>query len=784
MTLTMEHRPALAAEEVSSFVHQFYGLDGTLEPLPAEWDQNFLLDCGDKKFVVKIANRDHPDDVLELQNAALDWLLAMWKSGLTPEVIRSRDGSGIAEVRAGDGTTWRMRVLTWIPGSPLASVGELSNHSLDEIGFTLGQLDRHLEVFEHTGMNRDLAWDFRNAQWISASTSRIKNPGRRAIVEKILLQYRGLIVPLLDDMPQSVIHNDANDENILLAPDSAGIHNVAGLLDFGDMLRSYTVGELAIACAYIILGKNDPLGVVGSLAAGYYRSRKLSDSEIHVLFPLVCIRLCVSVTNSAIAIEEDPDNKHRLISDAAAWEMLEQLQDINWREAEDKLRAACGRVALPKRDDVGDLQGVEVLLEERRQSVGPSLSLAYEQPLEIVKGRGQYLFDSSDRAWLDCVNNVPHVGHCHPDVVTAMSKQAAILNTNTRYLHPLLARFAARLTATLPDPLDVCYFVNSGSEANELALRLARTHTGRRDVIVVEGGYHGNTSALIDLSPYKCEGPGGRGLAAWARKVAVPDRYRGEFRGRGEDVGTAYAEQVGDLCGEMVASEHAPAMFLCESILGCGGQVVLPDGYLSGAFDKVRAVGGLCVVDEVQVGMGRVGTHWWAFETQGVVPDIITVGKPIGNGHPLGAVVTTREIADSFDNGMEYFSTFGGNPVSIAVGMAVMDVIEKEGLRERADRVGKYLRNGFRLLGKKHAAIGDVRGLGMFMGVELVRDRETLEPATEETAVLIERVKGDGILLSAEGPYHNVLKIKPPLQFRETDADLLLGSVDRALELF
>jgi 4-aminobutyrate aminotransferase-like enzyme/Ser/Thr protein kinase RdoA (MazF antagonist) len=784
MTLTLEHRPALPAEAVLALVREFYGFDGSLDPLPAEWDQNFLLDSGKHKFVVKIANRDHRDNVLELQNAALDWLAATWKSGLTPEVVRSRAGAGIVEVTDGGGTTWRMRVLTWIPGSPLAAAGGLCDQSLDDFGYNLGQLDKNLEVFEHAGMDRDLLWDLRNAQWISASTFRIKDPGRRAIVERILLQYRGSIVPLLDGLPKSVIHNDANDENILFVPDSVGIHRVAGFLDFGDMLRSYTIGELAIACAYVILGKNDPLGVIRSMAAGYSRARKLSEDELHVLFPLVCMRLCVSVTNSAIAIEEDPDNKHRLISDSAAWEMLEKLCSVDWREAENGLRAVCGHSAPRQTGEDGDSRGLEILLEERRRSVGPSLSLAYEEPLEIVRGRGQFLFDSSGRAYLDCVNNVPHVGHCHPAVVAAMSKQAAVLNTNTRYLHPLLTRFAARLTATLPDPLEVCYFVNSGSEANELALRLARTHTGRRDVIVVEGGYHGNTSALIDLSPYKCEGPGGHGLAPWARRVAVPDRYRGEFRGRGKEVGRAYAGQVENLCRDMAADNHAPAMFFCEPILGCGGQVVLPDGYLSAVFEKVRAAGGLCVVDEVQVGMGRVGTHWWAFETQGVVPDIITMGKPIGNGHPLGAVVTTREIADSFDNGMEYFSTFGGNPVSIAVGMAVMDVIENEGLRERADRVGKYLRSGFRRLGDKHAAIGDVRGLGMFLGVELVRDRETLEPATEETAVLIERVKADGILLSAEGPFHNVLKIKPPLQFRETDADLLLNSVDRALEFF
>jgi 4-aminobutyrate aminotransferase-like enzyme len=338
------------------------------------------------------------------------------------------------------------------------------------------------------------------------------------------------------------------------------------------------------------------------------------------------------------------------------------------------------------------------------------------------------------------------------------------------------------LTSTLPEPLQVCYFVNSGSEANELALRLAFAHTQRNEVIVLDGAYHGNTTTLVDISPYKCEGPGGKGLAPWAHKVPKPDAYRGPHRGHGKDVGIAYAEYVRECCDELVSTDRPPALFISESIIGCGGQIVLPDGYLEEAFRVVREAGGICAVDEVQVGFGRVGTHMWAFETQGVVPDIVTLGKPIGNGHPLGAVITTAEIAASFANGMEFFNTFGGNPVSCAVGMAVLDVIEEEELQKRALEVGKYLTDGFRTLSERHPLIGDIRGLGLFMGVELVLDRKKLTPATRETHQLIERVKEDGILLSAEGPFYNVLKIKPPLQFDETDADLLLGAVDRALD--
>lgn len=782
MKLTVEGRPSFSSETVRKIVRDIYGVDGTLKPLPAEWDQNFQLDSAEAgTFVVKIANRGRSAEELDFQNAALNRLAELWFSGESPRVVVALSHDSISTVSSSEGVPFQMRVLTYLSGQPLRTVHLLCERTLDRLGHALGDLDRCLFAFQHPAMERDLRWDLRQAEWISSETSHITDVRRRGIVERLFLQYRARVVPVLPDLPMSVIHNDANDENILLAPDAQGGWKVAGLLDFGDMLRTHTVNELAIMCAYIILRMEDPLDVIARLATGYHRARPLTELEIQVLFPLICMRLCVSVTTSAMAAEEDPYNEHRQVSDRLAWEMLEQLEPIDWRDAENRIRKACG---FDNRTEVryGNRPwAFEDLLEERQRRIGPSLSLSYKTPLEIVRGHGQFLFDRNERAYLDCVNNICHVGHNHPKVVAALSRQAAILNTNTRYLHPYLLEYAERLTSTLPEPLRVCYFVNSGSEANELAVRIARTHTGRYDVIVIEGGYHGNTQTLIDLSPYKCEGPGGRGLPEWAHKVIKPDTYRGPYRGTGEEVGRAYAEHVREVCEHLVAEKRPPALFLCEPFLSCGGQIVPPDGYLREAFHHVRSVGGLCVVDEVQVGMGRVGSHMWAFETQGVVPDIVTMGKPIGNGHPLGAVVTTPEIARSFANGMEFFSSFGGNPVSMAVGLAVLDVIEEEQLRERATRVGRYLTEGFHTLAEHHLEIGDVRGLGLFIGVELIRDRETRTPATDETALLIERVKADGILLSVEGPHYNVLKIKPPMQFMETDADLLLGAVDRAL---
>lgn len=423
----------------------------------------------------------------------------------------------------------------------------------------------------------------------------------------------------------------------------------------------------------------------------------------------------------------------------------------------------------------------ERLLEERRHHLGPSLSLAYRRPLEIVRGWMEFLYDREGRGYLDAVNNVAHVGHGHPRVVRAGQRQMTLLNTNTRYLHELAVRYAERLWATLPSPLSVCYFVNSGSEANELALRLARAYTGRRDVIVVEGGYHGNTTTLVDVSPYKHDGPGGTGAPTWVHKVPMPDIYRGRYRRDEPLAGERYAAFLAEAIGRMRSRGAQPSAFLCESILSCGGQIVLPEGFLTAAYAHVRRAGGVCIADEVQVGFGRTGTHFWGFETQDVVPDIVTLGKPMGNGHPLGAVVTTPEIAAAFANGMEYFSTFGGNPVSCAIGLAVLDVIADEGLQDNARQIGERLQAGFRSLAAHHPLVGDIRGLGLFLGVELVRDRTTLEPAGEEAGNVASRMRERGVLVSTDGPAHNVLKIKPPLVFTKADADHLVATLDAVL---
>ncbi len=358
----------------------------------------------------------------------------------------------------------------------------------------------------------------------------------------------------------------------------------------------------------------------------------------------------------------------------------------------------------------------------------------------------------------------------------------AVLNTNTRYLHDNIVHFTAELLQTFPPGLDVAFLVNSGSEANELAMRLAKNYTGQKDMVVVEVGYHGNTQGCVEISSYKFDGPGGKGAPPYIHVTPIPDVFRGKYRGNTVETGRQYAAQVSAAVEKIRTEGRRPAAFICESVISCGGQVTLPPGYLTESVQALRAAGGLYIADEVQTGCGRHGQYFWAFEEHGVVPDIVTVGKPIGNGHPLGVVVTTRAIADAFANGMEYFNTFGGNPVSCAIGLEVLRVIREEGLQQNARETGAYLHGLLKDMAHRFPVIGDVRGPGLFLGFELINNPETLEPAADKTAYLANRMRDLGVLMSTDGPYHNVLKIKPPMVFGRRDADFFAEMLEKVLK--
>lgn len=987
--------PKYSLEEINHLLKTHYGVSGELRSLPSERDQNWHVQLDDgREVVLKIANQSEDRAVLEMQHQAM--ALARGAEVPVQEVIPTLSGQEIDMTEEG----YLFRMIQYLHGKPLALYRHHSPELLFELGEMVGRMDKALFAYEHPAALRDFHWDIQRAESvIEGHIDHIRVPEKRVIVENFLNQYKNLNVR--KDLRTSVIHNDANDYNVLVERASLGEEYISGLLDFGDMLHSYTVADLAIACAYVMLDKADPLLAASSVIAGYHQTFPLTDAEFDALFILISIRLSTSVTLAAYQRSQDPDNEYLSITEKPAWNLLAKVAVIHPRFAAQYFRTVCGlepttrtlelinwlqenqkdfasivegdlaqdaivldlSVGSPlmstpfEADDVpvftqkifaemqsagamigigrynearllnqdiafqtssgeqrtihigldlfmqpgspvyapldgvvhsavdhsGDKDyGPTILLEHdadgvsfytlyghlgpltdiepgqkiskgqqigtmgdypqngnwtphlhfqiitdlldyqdtypgvvaasqrdawlhlcpdpnlmlgipaevfpqklsmseistmREQHLGPSLSVSYSKPLKIERGFMQYLYDENGRAYLDAVNNVPHVGHQNPHVVQAAQKQLAVLNTNTRYLHETLVRYAERLTAKLPDPLSVCFIVNSGSEANDLALRMASAYTGNTDMIVLDGAYHGTLSSVIDLSPYKFDGPGGKGKPDYVQVAMMPDPYRCDY---GED-SAQYADHIKEAIDAIHQRGKGVKAFIAEPLLGCGGQVVLPENYFKEAFAHVREAGGVCIVDEVQVGFGRVGTHFWAFATQGVVPDIVTVGKPIGNGHPLAAVITTPEIAAAFNNGMEYFNTFGGNPVSVTIGMAVLDVIERDGLQENARVVGAYLKQGIEALQAKHSLIGDVRGMGLFIGAELVLD-DDLTPAADHASYIANRMKEEGILISTDGPLHNVLKIKPPIVFSQENADMLLQKLEMILE--
>jgi 4-aminobutyrate aminotransferase-like enzyme len=421
----------------------------------------------------------------------------------------------------------------------------------------------------------------------------------------------------------------------------------------------------------------------------------------------------------------------------------------------------------------------EELLERRARVMGPAYRLFYQEPLQLVRGEGVWLYDGDGHQYLDCYNNVASVGHCHPNVVEALAKQASTLNTHTRYLHENIIRYAERLGATLPGDLEVCMFTCTGTEANDLAFRIARTVTAQQGAIVTERAYHGNSMVVTELST---EDYPATEQPAYLETIEVPDPYRGRFQYGEADLGLKYAGLVDTAIESMTERGFPPAMFMCDNIFSSNGIQTPPPEYLQEVYRRVRSAGGLVVADEIQSGLCRLGDHTWGFEDSAVIPDIVTMGKPIGDGHPMAVVVTTAEIAEKFTDKYHYFNTFGGNPVSAAVGLAVLDVIEQESILQNVHDVGIYLREGLQSLASQYDLIGDIRGKGLFYGVELVCDRKLKQPAEKQATAIREYLRNNGVLLGTTGALGNVIKIRPPMIFSRPDVDLLLVRLEQAIK--
>lgn len=976
---TVPGRPAASLPDAERLAREHFGLEGRASPLPSDRDLNFRIYGDQGAAVLKLVNADEPTDALGLQERALE-AVARALGDAVPRILPTRTGAPRAQVQLASGTH-ALRAVSWVNGLPWANARPIRPATAEQLGALLGRLDGALSELSAPAAQAPFAWDLLEAE----NTFATPPASLRDAIEQIADRYRNLR-PLLDSLPKQWIHNDANDHNVMVEVAADDTLEVCGIIDFGDLRYSARVGELAVALAYAVLDRSDPLAMIEACVRGFQRERPLEGGELEALWTLTLTRLAISSCMAERTRRVEPDNPYLVISQAAIERSLHRLLEVPPGLAVAAARAGAGVEPCPGADAVrawlsaqrgraapvlrerelsafswldprvesmgpeavhdgrfgryregrlvytadhyrsiggeartlhlgvdlfaaagtavhapfagtveavrdnrgpldygptlivrhepepgvrfwslyghmdpaildehragdaiaagqrlgamgcpadnggwaphvhlqlvcdllgydGDYPGVArpseahlwtsfapdpsavldldvdtpenradvaaSIASRRAHALGPSLSLSYRRPLHIVTGRGARLYDPAGRGWLDLVNNVCHVGHCHPRVVRAASEQIHRLNTNTRYLHENIAACAERLLSHCPPPLEVVFFTNSGSEANDLALRLARNVTGRGGVVSLDAAYHGNLQSLIDISPYKHDGPGGRGPGEHVRIAALPDTYRGPHRG--PDAAARYAESVEARLAELQGTPGAAA-FIHESILSCGGQWPLPAGYLPAAYASARAAGAVCIADEVQVGFGRVGSSFWAFEEHGVVPDILTMGKPMGNGHPVAAVVTTRAIADAFANGMEYFNTFGGNPVSCAVADAVLQVIEDEGLMERARDLGARFVDGLRGLAERYPRIGDVRGRGLFLGMEFVVDTERRTPDAHAADYVVQRMRDLGFLLSTDGPDHNVIKIKPPMVLTEADVQSTLAHLAYVLE--
>mgnify|MGYP000143732849 CR=1 FL=1 len=998
------------SSDLTNLVQTHFGIEGNLSLLPGELDINAILTSSTgAKYMLKIAHQDADQANIEMQNALMQHLEGKALALDLPKVKQAQNGSSWVLVQDDQGVERIIRLLSFVEGQLWAGINPQNAELLYSLGKAVGSLCHGLLDFDHPAAHRQFKWNLSDGLWIKEQLDLITDEEQKSMLLYVINMVEEEVNPRRDKVRKSVIYNDANDYNIIVNENPAD-RKVQGLIDFGDAVYSETVNDIAIAAAYACMDKEDPLTAAAQLVQGFNEEVPLEEEELAMIFPLILLRLAVSVTNSAYNRKAEPDNTYLLISEKPAWALLDKLTRISPQLAYYTFRHYCGHEACPKRTafdqwlsqhqgsfgkvvdadwdneatvfdlsigsldlgnnsnfdtihafeqvieqylrtekaqigiggygevrpfystdaylqmgnngprwrtvhlglDIwmpaeslvfaplagivhsvqnnrgirdygptlilehkideglsfytlyghlsqrslihlypgqevekgeiiatighsrengswpphlhfqlvldllgwrGDFPGVAFpeereiwlslcpnpanlvpgiptiaspasstskhILAARHKHLGKSLSVSYQEPLHIQRGYMQYLYDVNGRRFLDTVNNVPHVGHQHPKVVQAAQRQMGVLNTNTRYLHDNIVQYAEELLATFPSELSVCYFVNSGSEANELAMRMAKIYSGQRDMVAMEAGYHGNTGACVEVSSYKFDGKGGQGAPPTTHVAKMPDTYRGEFKG--QDAGQQYAKLIKEIISDLQRQDKGIAGFICESILSCGGQIVLPPGFLAEAYAAVRAAGGLCIADEVQVGFGRVGEHFWGFELQGVIPDIVTMGKPIGNGHPLAAVVTTPAVAEAFTNGMEYFNTFGGNPVSCAIGRTVLRIVQEEGLQAHAQSVGQHLLSGLQSLQKQFPIIGDVRGHGLFLGFELVKD-EQLTPAASQASYLANRMRQGAVLMSTDGPLHNVLKIKPPMCFTQANADFFLERLEKVFK--
>ncbi|WP_091105420.1 aminotransferase class III-fold pyridoxal phosphate-dependent enzyme [Nonomuraea pusilla] len=767
-------RPRLTTADAVAVAEASFGVRArAARDLGSERDRTFLLtdDDGGPLAVLKVSNPAEDPAVLDMEAAAALHVTTVdpglrvalpWRQASTgaPGPARPGDDPGVLRAQWKDGEVahW-VRLYDVLPGNSRISAAELSDAALVAWGETAARLAQALRGFGHPAAHRTMLWDVQNAPAARAMVGDIRDPRARAVVARVLDRFERDVVPVWGRLRAQVAHTDLSVDNTLTDQDGF----VTGVIDFGDMSHTALVSDLASVLDSLGTGREGPelFRLARLVLDGYQRRVELEDLELELLGPAWAARSAVTIAISSWRVAqglEEQEFAERY--NAACLRMLETMEAAGWDEVARQLGARGRRGPDPS------------LAARRAAAFGPAVDpLFYDEPVEVATARGVWITDVAGRSYLDAYNNVPCVGHAHPRVTAAIARQSRQINTHTRYLHPAAIELAERLTATCPPGLDTVLLVNSGSEANDLAWRMATAVTGRRGGLCTAFAYHGITEVTAALSPEGwLDGVRPEHVETWE----APDTYRGRHLDA-----SAFAAALARLWERGLP----PAAAILDGIVTSDGIADLDPAYVRELVRLTREAGALWIADEVQSGYARTGASLWSFDRFGVVPDFVTIGKPMGNGHPVAAVITRRDIVAELVGRATLFSTFGGNPVSAAAALAVLDVIEDERVLDRVRGTGLALRSALAEVAADHPGAGDVRGVGLAWGVELVTDPATREPDGERAKRVRDRMRHLGVLVGTTGRHGNVLKIRPPLAFDETHVPALAEALATALTL-
>lgn len=769
--LSTAHVP-MAEAEGRRLLEREFGITGELKRLATEKDDTFAVTCPDgARYVMKVANPSEPIAEVDLQLRLIEHVSRRDPSIPVPRVVGRGD--------AGEGRC--VSVLTYLPGTPLDST-ESSADERVRIGEVLARLRLATADFSHPADSRRLAWDVRHASELRPLLEHVGDEDRRRRLAEGMDRIDAMR-ERVSALRTQVLHNDFSRSNIIVDHDDPRF--VTGIIDFGDTVRTAVAVDVSTALLNQLPRAVPDLSVdlfaAGrDLLRGYLSVAELTEEELTLIPHLVMARVVARTLITLRRAELFPDNSTYILRNTdQGWDQLGWFLSRTPKEVAATLlptRATMNNAFDPSRAESLD-PATRGLVERRARLLGPSYRLFYGTPVQLVRAQGVLAWDPDGNEYLDAYNNVVSVGHAHPRVTAAVHEQMQTLCTHTRYLHEGILDYAEDLLATFGGRMSAeghLMLTCTGTEANELALRIAKYHTGRSGVIITSEAYHGNSELVAGISPSM---GAGSPLGVWTRRVPAPDSYRLPTDGLGQWLAGHVALQIEDLerRGEGLAA------FIVDSLFSSDGIYADPRELLGPVADVVRRAGGLFIADEVQSGFGRSGERMWGYQRHGIEPDIITMGKPMGNGYPVAGIAVLDEVVSRFGRDMRYFNTFGGNTVAVAAARATLGVIAEEGLVENSDRVGALLREELRKLAARHESIGDVRGSGLYVGIEMVRDRETREPDQAAATAAVNGLRERRVLISATGPGGNVLKIRPPLCFGETHVAHLVEELDQVL---